>query len=183
MGVRRSRGLALVGVVLVSGGCAMSSTAPSGSGAATAALESVSPAGGATSVSPSSAIVVRFDHAMAPAMQGYVTLHHGGVTDSLVPCTRAWSADSLTLTMTPMAMMRDSSQYTIHVGGGMMDAMGDSVSLAMHGTGMGGHWATGTMMNGGGMMGGSGSMAGQEMGMGWAGGNGYYGMVFTFATQ
>ena len=180
---RRFRGLAMAWVAVFSGGCAASPTAPSGSGAAAAALESVSPAGGAAGVSTASAIVVRFDEAMAPAMQGYVTLHQGGVTDSLVPCSKAWSPDSLTLTMTPMAMLHDSSQYTIHVGGGMRDAMGDSVSLAMHGTGLGGQWATGTMMNGGGMMGGGGPMAGQEMGMGWAGGNGTYGMVFTFKTQ
>ena len=179
----RFRGLVMAGVAILSGGCAASPTSPSSTGASTAALESVSPSGGATDVSTSSAIVVRFDQAMPPAMQGFVTLHRGGVTDSLVGCTRAWSADSLTLTLTPMAMLHDSSQYTLHVGGGMRDAMGDSVSLGMHGIGMGGRWATGTMMSGGGMMGGGGPMAGQEMGMGWSGGNGTYGMLFSFTTK
>lgn len=169
--------------MLLAAACTSEPLAPTGSGPAAATLVSVTPAGGATGVSRSGQVVVRFDHAMSAVMQDYVTLHHGGVTDSLVTCSRSWSADSLTLTMTPMAMMDSASTYTIHVGGGMRDAMGDPVGLAMHGSAMGGTWATGTMMTGGGMMGGGGPMSGREMGTGWSGGNGTYGMVFTFSTQ
>ena len=180
---RTSRMLLRAAVAIAAGACSASPTAPSSSGDTGASLDAISPAGGSTNVARSSQVMIGFDHPMPPAMLAYVTLHHGGVTDSLVSCTRTWSPDSFTLTMTPMAMMDSASTYTVHVGGGMKDAMGDSVSLGMHGTGMGGQWATGTMMNGGGMMGGGGPMAGQEMGTGWAGGNGTYGMVFTFRTD
>ena len=177
------KGLAIGALALVLSACGNEMTSPTITDGTAATVVSVQPAGGASNVSPSATIVVTFDHAMPMAMQGYVTLHHGNVTDSLVVCVPSWSADSLTLTMTPMAMMHAGTAYTIHVGGGMMDAVGDSVGLAMHGLDAGGQWATGNMMNGVGMMGGGGPMAGQEMGSGWAGGNGRYGMVFGFSTN
>jgi hypothetical protein len=43
---------------------------------------------------------------------------------------------------------------------------------------MGGQWASGSMMTGGGTMGGNGSMMGPR----WQGANGMYGMVFSFTT-
>jgi hypothetical protein len=43
---------------------------------------------------------------------------------------------------------------------------------------LGGQWATVSVMTGGGMMGG-----GNEMGPGWQGTNGMYGMVFSFTTS
>lgn len=183
MGWNGSKGLAIGAVTLLLAACGSEMTAPTITDGTAASVVAVQPAGGTSDVSTSSAIVITFDHAMPMAMQGYVTLHRGNVTDSLVGCVPSWSTDSLTLTMTPMAMMHSGTAYTIHVGGGMMDAMGDSVGLAMHGTGMGGQWATGSMMNGTGMMGGGGPMASQEMGTGWNGGNGAYGMVFAFTTQ
>lgn len=179
----RVRGLVIGAAALLLSACSADMLAPTITDGTVATVVSVQPAGGASNVSTSSAIVVTFDHAMPMAMQGYVTLHHGNVTDSLVGCVPSWSADSLTLTMTPMAMMHAGTAYTIHVGGGMMDAVGDSVGLAMHGLGAGGRWATGNMMTGVGMMGGGGPMVGQEMGTGWAGGNGAYGMVFGFSTN
>ena len=176
------QGFAIGALALVMSACGNEMMSPTITDGTAATVVSVAPAGGAVGVSTSAQIVVQFDHAMPMAMQGYMTLHHGNVTDSLVACVPSWSADSLTLTLTPMAMMHAGTAYTIHVGGGMMDAMGDSVGLAMHGIGAGGQWATGNMMNGVGMMGGGGPMTGQEMGTGWNGGNGAYGMVFTFET-
>ena len=177
------KGFAIGALALVLSACGNEMMSPTITDGTVATLLSVTPAGGVAGVSASAQIVVQFDHAMPMTMQGYVTLHHGNVTDSLVACVPSWSADSMTLTLTPMAMMHAGTAYTIHVGGGMMDAVGDSVGLAMHGSGSGGRWASGDMMNGVGMMGGGGQMVGQEMGAGWAGGNGRYGMVFGFSTN
>lgn len=163
--------------------CATAATAPTGTPSVQASLAAIVPAGGATGVDTMTSITLQFDHAMMPAMQGYMTLHQGDVTGALVGCSAAWSLDSLTLTLTPMSPLHAATTYSMHIGGGMMDARGDSVSLGAHGTGMGGQWAGAAMMNGTGMMGGAGPMAGQEMGPGWAGGNGMYGMVFTFTTR
>ena len=183
MRARRLCGFVFAGVVLAMSGCATESgttTSPTGD---LAALQSVSPPGGATSVARAADVVIRFDHPMLATSEEFMTLHHGGVTDSLVPCLRTWSADSLTLTMHPMVAMDSATHYALHLGGGMKDAMGGGVNLGTHGGAMGGQWATGSMMAGGGMMGGGGPMAGQEMGPGWAGANGMYGMIFTFVTQ
>ena len=64
-----------------------------------------------------------------------------------------------------------------------MDGSGHMVDLERRAIGMGGQWATGTMMTAGmgaGMMGGGQSTM---MGSGWQHpSNGSYGMVFTFKT-
>ena len=144
-------------------------------------LLSVSPAGGAAGVSTSSQIVLRFQSPMMVGMEEFVTLHDGNATGPLLAQGSSWSADSLTLTLTPAAPLRPGSVYTIHVGGGMMDAEGDTVHVAMHQGHPGCDRATNDMM-GGGMMDGSGGMMGQEMGPGWTGSDGTYGMLFRFTT-
>lgn len=63
----------------------------------------------------------------------------------------------------------------LHVGGGMTDATGAPVDYGRCGA-LGGQRATPQMMQGG-MMGGGG-----EMGPGWQGRDGSYGMLFTFTT-
>lgn len=144
-------------------------------------LVSVSPAGGA-SVSPSAPVVITFNHGMSTGMEMYVSLHEGDVTGPTVACTKTWSTDRDTLTLTPSAPLKAATQYTLDVGGGMKDANEDVIDLTQHGAMMGGQWATSSMMTGAGMMGGGGPMSGQEMGPGWAGTNGMYGMVFSFTT-
>lgn len=181
----RGNGLVIsfVGVLaLGAASCAMDPTASSPVNPQ-AFLISVSPQGGSANVSTTTGLTIQFDHAMPAVMQAYVTLHQGDVTGPLVPCSAAWSADSLTLTMTPTNPLQSAATYTMHMGGGMMNAQGDTVDLGRHGPGMGGHSASGSMMMGFSMMGSGGPMAGQEMGSGWAGGNGTYGMVFTFTTS
>lgn len=183
--MRSFRVLAVSGIGVLAIGatsCAKDATAPSPV-MPQASLTAISPQGGSANVGTASTIAIRFDHAMPAPMQGYATLHQGDVTGPLVPCSAAWSADSLILTMTPTNPLQPSTSYTIHLGGAMMDARGDTVDLGRHGPGMGGQSASGSMMMGSGMMGGGGPMAGQEMGPGWTGGNGMYGMVFTFTTS
>ena len=141
-------------------------------------LVSVAPPGGATSVSTAAPIVMRFSHAMQPAMQTYAALHQGDVTGPIVPCLAAWSGDWTVLTLTPSSPLAPATRYTLHIGGGMRDANGNVIDMSQYGAMMGGQWATGGMMSGGGMMGG-----GHEMGPGWQGTNGMYGMVFGFTTS
>ena len=151
-------------------------------GGAGAMLLSVTPAGGASGVSTSSPIVLRFQSPMMVGMEEFVTLHDGNATGPLVAHGSSWSADSLTLTMTPAVPLRPGTVYTIHVGGGMMDAEGDTVHVAMHQVHPGCERATDDMMDGDGMMDGPGGMMGQEMGPGWTGSDGAHGMLFSFET-
>jgi hypothetical protein len=65
----------------------------------------------------------------------------------------------------------------MHLGGGMRGDHGEATDFDLHGGAhMGGEWATGAMMAGGGMMG------TRHMGDGWRHENGSYGMVFSFTT-
>ena len=169
----RTATVALLGVILA-GTIACSGTATGPSSPATA-LVSVTPTGGSASVAYGAPIVIAFSHAMASGMEIYVSLHEGGVTGPTVPCVATWSSDRTTLTFTPAAPLKSATAYTLHVGGGMKDAEGNPIDMAAHGM-MGGQWATGSMMTGGGMM------NGREMGAGWQGSNGMYGMVFTFTS-
>ena len=178
---RRIWGLLTVFALVVNtSGCSRDSTAPSLR--PTTSLLAVDPAGGATAVSTGAVVTVGFNHAMPPGMAAYVTLHHGDVTGSLVACTVSWSTDSMSMTLAPAASLDSATMYTIHMGGGMKDTHGNPVDLTANGM-MGGQWATGSMVTETGMMGGGGPMSGQEMGTGWAGTNGMYGMVFTFTTN
>lgn len=167
---------ALAGTVACSG----AATAPTSTPAVTS-LVSVIPAGGASSVAPGAPIVMTFSHAMGSWMEAYVSLHEGDVTGPIVPGGMTWSSNRMTLTFTPTSPLKSATAYTLHMGGGMKDADGNPIDMTAQGM-MGGQWASGAMMSGGGMMGGGGPMAGQEMGPGWMGSNGMYGMVFQFTT-
>ncbi|HKJ02929.1 MAG TPA: Ig-like domain-containing protein [Longimicrobiales bacterium] len=137
---------------------------------------SVQPAGGAANVMVGDSVVVRFDHAMATGMEAYAALHEGSVAGPLVTGTWGLSGDRTTLTFVPASPLKPSTTYVIHLGGAMRDGNGNVVNLDMHGMGMGGQWATQSMM-GGGMSGGG------MMGAGWQHPtNGSYGMLFTFTT-
>jgi hypothetical protein len=149
---------------------------PTGAAAPTELL-SVSPPGGATGVSPTASIVVRFSNAMHGGMEQYFSLHQNGIAGQAIACTASWSGDRMTLTLMPAMPLPAATQFTLHVGGGIMDADGNVIDMMQNGSMMGGQWATGSMMIGGGMMNGG------EMGPGWMGTNGMYGMVFVFTTS
>lgn len=148
---------------------------PGGTGVT--ALVSMSPAGSSTSVSPSGVITMRFGYAMGWGMEQYVALHEGDVNGPLVPMSCLWSADRTTLTCTPHAPLKSRTQYTIHMGGGMLDANGRPIDMNQYGPHFGGQWLPSSM---GGMHGGS---PWNMMGSGWRHpSNGSYGMVFSFFT-
>lgn len=156
--------------------CSNNATAPA---APQTSLVAVTPQGGASGVSPTSPIVMQFSHAMQSGMQVYATLHEGDVTGPVIPCTATWSSDSTMLSLVPSSPLKSTTQYTLHIGGGMEDANGNVIDMTQYGSMMGGQWARGSMMSGGGMMNGGGN----EMGPGWLGTNGMYGMVFAFTTS
>lgn len=172
------------GVLLVTAGCSGDATGITDQ--EPAALVTVTPDPGATDVVVDATVVVTFDHPLMAGMEAYADLHEGELTGPVVDGTWALSEDRMALTFTPASPLLPATTYVIHVGGGMTDAHGDPVDLSSHGPGMGGQWATGDMMQGGGggMHGGSSGMGGQEhhMGEGWEHANGTYGMVFTFTT-
>lgn len=167
--------LSSVALAVVLAACSTSPTAP----AARTSLVAVAPAGGATSVSQTTAVTMTFDHAMMPGMQAYADLHEGSVTGPVVSCTATWSSDSTSLTLTPMTPLQHGTMYTLHMGGGMKDATGQVIDLSRFGPMMGGDWVDGGMMTGGGMM----NPDHDEMGPGWQGTNGMYGMIFSFTTS
>ncbi len=162
-------------------GCGEGATSPL---AQETALLSVIPQGGATDVDPNEPVVIAFSHAMNPAMAEYAVLHEGGVTGPEVAGTWAFSDDSLQLVFSHDQPLEPATQYTIHLGGGMMDADGNPVDIGEHGADMGGDWCTGEMLGGGMMSGGMGPGMGSHMGDGWQGGpnSDTYGMIFTFTT-
>ncbi|HUL04156.1 MAG TPA: Ig-like domain-containing protein [Gemmatimonadales bacterium] len=137
----------------------------------------VMPRGGGTAVSTTAPIVIQFSGPMQPQMSVYASLHEGDATGPAIACAAAWSGDSTVLTLTPMNPLMSNRMYTLHLGGGMTDVHGSIIDMMQHGGMMGGQWATGTIM-GAGMMG----SGGGEMGHGWQGPNGMYGMVFRFTT-
>ena len=112
-------------------------------------LVSVAPVGGATGIAVSTSITMHFSGPMMMSGDSEITLHQGDVTGAVVPCTRSWSVDSVTLTMTPMSPLAASTHYTIHLGVGMMDANGHSIDMTTHGMGMGGQCMGGGMMGSG----------------------------------
>lgn len=159
---------------------ACSSDSPADASTATA-LVSVSPSGGAASVSRNGAVTITFDHAIMAGMERYALLHEGGLTGSPVAGSWILSADRKVLAFTPASALKAATQYTIHLGGGMMDGEGHPVNMD-GGMGMGGQYASGTMMSGG-MMGSGGMMSsGSMMGTGWQAASGTFGMLFTFTT-
>ena len=102
-----------------------------------------------------------------------MVLHQGGITGPTTAMTCNWSDGQRTLSCRPGQPLAAATQYTIHVGGGMMNSSGQAVGMDQYGMGMGGQWATG------GMMGGQTGM----MGTGWMNANGSYGMMFEFTTR
>jgi Big-like domain-containing protein len=136
----------------------------------------VVPTGGSTGVSTGASMIVMFSSPMRAGMEMYAALHQGTVTGPVIPGSWMWSADRTQLTFTPTMPLQAHTAYTLHMGGGMLDASGAPVDYQPCVDRMGGAWATPTMM-GGGMLGDSGMM-----GPGWKGSNGMYGMTFTFTT-
>ena len=136
------------------------------------ALQSVSPASGATGVSLTMPMTMRFSGAMGRGMESYVLMHEGTLTGPVVTGRWAWSADRRTLTFTADAPLRARTTYLIHMGGGMRAADG---ALLDYGScaGLGGQSVSAGMMAGGGS---------GMMGSGWQGSDGGYGMIFTFTT-
>lgn len=167
------RSLVVLGAVALGAvACSSVSTAPTRS----TTVASVVPVGGASGVSVGTSITVRFSSPMSAGMETYAALHQGGVSGPVVPGSWMWSADRTQLTFTPAMPLQAHTAYTLHMGGGMLDANGDPVDYQSCVDRMGGEWATPQMM-GGGMMGGAGMM-----GPGWRGDNGMYGMTFGFTT-
>ena len=143
------------------------------------ALLSMEPTHGSTDVAVDSMVTVTFDHAIGVGMEAYAALHEGSLTGPEVEGAWTLSEDRMVLTFAPAQALKSATMYVIHLGGGMMDDQGNHVSLEQHGLGMGGQWATQTMMGGGMGMGGNNQM----MGEGWAHpSNGSFGMVFSFTT-
>lgn len=140
-------------------------------------LMALTPSPGAAGVSPSSTITIQFDYAMGLGMEQYVDLHEGDLAGPVVPMTCRWSGDRTVLTCTPQAPLKARTRYTVHLGGGMMDASGRGVDMTRWGMPMGGQWAQSGMMGA--------THAGRPwsgMGPGWMAANGSYGMGFTFTT-
>ena len=173
------------GLAVFLGACSTTDPPLDGGAGEPAVLLSLSPQGGETDVDRFAPITVQFDHPVMPGMEAYALLHEGDVTGPAVPGVWTMSADGRTLTFTPESPLAPHSTYTVHLGGGILDENGYHTDLGTHGHGLGGAWATQTMMAGGsmgpGMMGG---VLGQgHMGAGWQHpNNGAYGMVFTFVT-
>lgn len=151
------------------------STGPSA--VATTELVSMMPSGGSTGVSATGPMVMIFSRPMMAGMEQYLDLHQGDASGPLVAITCTWSANRQTVTCIPGQPLQPNAPYTLHVGGGMMDADDHPVGMTQHQSQTGGQWLMPGMM--GGMHAGS-PMSG--MGAGWQGANGSYGMVFTFMT-
>jgi hypothetical protein len=179
------KAVSMVLVLMLLGGCGADATAPEVESGA--ALVSVVPAHGAVDVSVGTTVVMTFDHPLASGMEQYAALHEGGLEGPLVDGLWVLSSAGTVLTFTPAGELKAATTYTIHLGAGMMDARGHLVDLEQHGLGMGGAWATRSMMTGGGMMGGGtmgGGVMGSMMGEGWAHPtNDTFGMLFTFITD
>ncbi|MDT8369856.1 MAG: Ig-like domain-containing protein [Longimicrobiales bacterium] len=174
--------LLAIPLLFAAGGCDGESS-PVAADFETAALLSVAPQGGATGVTPGTDVVLDFDHPLRAGMEAYVDLHEGDVTGPEVPGAWSLSADGLRLSFTPDQPLKPLTDYTVHIGGGMMSRNGQPVDFERHGFGMGGDWATSGMMSGGMGGGGMGGQQGYHMGEGWQHPtNGTYGMVFTFTT-
>ena len=141
-------------------------------------LVTVSPAGGSTGVSVTAPMSMTFSGPMQTGMEQYIDLHHGDATGPVVPMTCTWSADRERVTCMPTAPLNPHAGYTLHMGGGMMDADGHRVDMQRHQAQTGGQWLMPGMM--GGMHAGT-PMSG--MSGGWKGANGSYGMLFPFTTN
>ena len=136
------------------------------------ALQAVSPASGATGVSLTVPITMRFSDPMGRGMESHVLVHEGVVTGPIVAGRWSWSDDRRTLTFTPGAPLKPHTTYVVHVGGGMRGMDGAQLDYGSC-LGLGGRWVS------------AGMMAGEwpdMMGPGWRDGDGGYGTIFTFTT-
>jgi len=140
-------------------------------------VTSVTPAGGAVDVDPAGPVLITFSGPMQMGMEMYAALHESGVAGPGVAGTWSWMDNGTRLTFTPDQPLAAGTAYTIHLGGGMMDADGARLGLDSCVRQHGGQWATEGMM-GGGMMGGR-----DMMGAGWRGAGDTYGMLYTFTTR
>lgn len=169
----------VAGMIMTAGACS-DAPDPTDHGLDPATLLSVMPQGGATGVDPATSIVVEFDHPLMAGMERYAAMHRGDVNGPEVQGHWALLDNGRRLVFSPDQPLAPHTGYTIHLGGGMIDEAGHHVGFDEHGPGMGGQWATGTMM-GGGMMGGGGNH--DHMGEGWQHpDNGSFGMIFSFTT-
>ncbi|HUL50652.1 MAG TPA: Ig-like domain-containing protein [Gemmatimonadales bacterium] len=155
---------------LIAASCSNSTGFYTGAQTATV-LESVAPAGGATGVSPTASVVVTFSSSTRSGMELFVSLHQGSVTGASIAHTATWSPDHSTLILLPSPPLQAGKQYTVHIGGGILDKFGNAVDMSQNGLNLGGLWATPALMNGSG-----------ETTFGWLGSNGDYGLLFTFST-
>jgi hypothetical protein len=156
-------------------GCSNDLTDP----ASDSVLLSITPSGGATEVDPNTSITIEFSHAMHG--ETFVAVHEAdmmGPFGPLVDGMMSWDQDELHLMFTPHAPLMPQTEYSIHIGGGMMDASGQVVDLEQHGLQMGGQWVMQDVMQDC-MMG----VCGTMMGPGWEHDNGSFGMSFTFTTR
>ena len=153
-------------------GSASSSAGPQQT--ASTSIVAVSPTGGANGVAVTAVITITFDHAVMLGMERYLSLHQDALTGPTVAGEVTRSIDGTRLTFTPAAPLRARTTYVVHVGGGMVDDAGHAVDYGRCAS-LGGRSASGSMMGGG-------MMSGAEMGAGWKGRDGAYGMLFKFAT-
>jgi hypothetical protein len=173
-----------LGASLALAGCGGGADMPMGPGnmgpggtPASPTFMSVSPGGGAMGVPVGTPLEFRWGTPMGVGMEQVVDLHLGGIEGPTVPATHAWSADRTTLVCTPVGPLAPGTPYTVHVGGGMVDANGSAIDMNTYGPGFGGQWIQGGMMGAG-----HGGTAWGMMGAGWQHSNGAYGMAFAFTT-
>jgi len=161
-------------------GCGGGLAAPPMPSASAAVVLDVVPSAGATGVSPSAPIVIRFSHPMMAGMELLVALHRGTVTGPEVPGGFAWSANGTELTFTPSEPLESKSTYVLHLSPNLTDALGHRIDFGACAGSVGGQPVSPGMMPGG-MMGGGWP---GTMGPGWQAGSGTwgYGMIFTFTT-
>ncbi len=177
--------LPLTSVAVALGACLSSPTSddPFGTTEQTLLL-SIRPAAGAVDVSITTDIEISFDHSIPEMMRSYVALHDGDCPGPVVAGVWSGTSDHMGLHFMPTEPLVPGTEYTVHIGGGMTDSFGMPVDLEFFGVPMGGEWATEGMVLGPDGMGMD--MMGQPIldhaGMGWAGTNGNYGLVFSFTT-
>ena len=143
---RPAMALGLLFVVSSLAACSDQVTAPE---VEAAVLLDVHPTPGSVDVSVGTVVTITFDHAIAEGMDDYAALHEGSLTGPIVEGEWALSADLTILTFTPAEQLMAATTYVVHLGAGMMDQQGNHVSLEQHGLGMGGQWASESMMTGG----------------------------------
>jgi hypothetical protein len=142
------------------------------------ALLTVVPVAGASNVDINATIEVRFDKPPTPGTMHPIALQVGDCPGPVVMGLWSGTADGLGLQFEPSQPLDPSTQYTIHIGGGITGSAGGIVDLELHGPALGGAWVTREMVMG---------MVG--MGMGplhsgpeWLYPNGMYGLAFAFTT-